>query len=99
MALWLAKAACGENRVQMTARQPRFRDSWLIRIGVGLFILGTGPLWLITLFDKLGWMNDDNPLGPGLLAGVTLWPSVILIAAGMFAVRRARRRAKDDALE
>jgi hypothetical protein len=64
-----------------------------------MFILGTGPLCVVILLNELGWRNDDNPLGPGLLAGVTFWPSVILIAAGVIAVRRAGRRAKDDALE
>jgi hypothetical protein len=51
----------------MSARYPRFRDSWLIRIGVAMFILGTGPLWLIIFLDEIGWMNEDNPSGPGIL--------------------------------
>jgi hypothetical protein len=64
----------------MTPRYPRLRDYWLIRIGVGMFVLGTGPLWLIMLFDEIGWMHDDNPLGPGILAFLTFWPSLILTA-------------------
>ncbi len=81
----------------MTDRYPRFRDSWLIRIGVGMFVLGTGPLWLIIFLDEIGWMNEDNPLGPGILAFLTFWPSLILIAAGVVAVLLARRRVKRDA--
>jgi hypothetical protein len=65
--------------------------SRLVRVGLVLLILGTGPLLFIIAAAAVGlWPDPDpNPIGPGLLAAVTFWPAVICIAGG---VVRARRR-------
>ena len=64
----------------------------LFKVGLTLLIIGTGPLILIVLLAKLGLTSDPNPnpVGPGLLAGLTLWPAVILMAIGMTRVRGKR---------
>jgi hypothetical protein len=65
--------------------------SRLVRVGLVLLLLGTGPLLFIIAAAAVGlWPDPDpNPIGPGLLAAVTFWPAVICIAVG---VVRARRR-------
>ena len=72
----------------------RFTDSWAIRGGLLLLVFGTGPLLAILFAANLGRMNDPNPtpIWPGLLAGFTLLPSVILIIAGVIKVKAKRQR-------
>lgn len=64
---------------------PPFKLSRLFWIGLALLVLGTGPLLLIVVAAELGLTSDPNPnpIGPGLLAFVTFWPAVILIAWGL----------------
>lgn len=55
--------------------------TYLIISGCVLFALGSGPL--------LVWMALDptaNPVGPGILAFLTFWPSVLLVVAGIVTV-------------
>lgn len=69
-----------------------YLKSWWIRIGVLGLVLGTGPLASIMVAARLGFTNDPNP-NPvyfGILAGLTFWPSVGLIAVGVW---RRRKRA------
>jgi hypothetical protein len=47
--------------------------------GVALLVVGTGPLLAVILFSS---DPNPNPIGPGLLAFVTFWPSVALIVVG-----------------
>ena len=59
-----------------------------LKIGLILLVVGSGPL--------LVWMAVDpnsNPVGPGCLAFVTFWPSIILLLLG-FAELLLRRRNK-----
>lgn len=72
--------------------QPYLADR-LFRIGLTVLVLGSGPLLVVILLAKLGVASDrnPNPVGPGLLAGLTLWPALILMAVG---VARVRRRAR-----
>jgi hypothetical protein len=72
--------------------QPYLADR-LFRIGLAVLLLGSGPLLVVILLAKLGVTSDPNPnpVGPGLLAGFTLWPALILMAVG---VARVRRRAQ-----
>ena len=60
-------------------------------VGVWLLVLGTGPLLAIIVAAQLGLTRDSNPnpIGPGLLAFLTFWPSVVLITIGL--VRKNRR--------
>jgi hypothetical protein len=48
-------------------------------LGLVLLIVGTGPLLAIIVLSS---DPNPNPIGPGLLAFVTFWPSVILIGVG-----------------
>ncbi|HMD31079.1 MAG TPA: hypothetical protein VKG84_04150 [Candidatus Acidoferrales bacterium] len=76
------------------AKSRRYRDSWLVRTGVTLLVIGSGPLLLVIAAADLGLTRDPNPnpVGFGILAGITFWPAVILIAAGMVSVSRANAR-------
>lgn len=73
----------------------RYRDSWLIRIGAILLLVGSGPLLGIIIAARLGLTRDPNPnpIGFGLLAGLTLWPAVIMIVIGIRSVSNANKRA------
>ena len=65
-------------------------QSWWIRAGLVLLVVGTGPLASIMLAVALGFTDDPNP-NPvmfGILAGLTFWPSVGLIAVGVWRVRK-----------
>lgn len=61
--------------------------------GVALFVLGTGPLIAIIIAAELGLTRDPNPnpIGPGLLAFVTFWPSIILMIVGVVKKFRGSR--------
>jgi hypothetical protein len=71
----------------------RYLQSWWVRIGAILLLLGTGPLLSIMLVARLGFTSDPNPnpIMFGMLAGLTFWPSLALIAFGVWRVRRAAR--------
>ncbi len=71
----------------------RFLKSWWVRIGIVLLVLGTGPLATTMVAAKLGLTADPNP-NPvyfGILAGFTFWPSLALIAVGIWRVRQIPR--------
>ena len=72
-------------------RDPSMLDDGFVRAGLALLLLGTGPLVAIILAAALGLTRDPNPnpIGPGMLAVLTFWPAVVLLALG---VVRARRR-------
>ena len=66
--------------------------SRLFKIGLGLLILGTGPLLFIIIAAAIGlWPDPDpNPIGPGFLAFLTFWPGVICLGVGIYRVRREK---------
>jgi hypothetical protein len=68
--------------------------SRLVRVGLGLFVFGCGPLLCIIGAAAVGLWPDPNPnpIGPGLLAFLTFWPSVICLLVGVVRVWRARRK-------
>jgi hypothetical protein len=68
--------------------------SRLVQIGLGLFVFGCGPLLFIIGVAAVGLWPDPhpNPIGPGLLAFFTFWPSVICIVIGVARVWRAGRK-------
>jgi hypothetical protein len=75
----------------------RFRDSWLIRIGALLLLIGSGPLLGVIFAAKLGLTRDPNPnpVGFGILAVLTFLPSIGLIIAGVVGVlwrKRSKQR-------
>ena len=57
----------------------------LTKIGIIIFIIGSGPLLSTMLFSNIGILDDPNP-NPiifGLMAMITFWPSIILILIGI----------------
>lgn len=54
-----------------------------LRIGIILFVVGSGPLLVIMGLDKIGIINAGNALGVGILAMLSFYPSIILIVIGM----------------
>ena len=69
----------------------RYLSSWLVRIGLTLLIVGSGPLIGFLVYAKLGFYPDPspNPVYLGILAGLTFWPSVLLLLIGVWQVRRS----------
>ena len=65
--------------------------SKLVRVGLVLLVVGTGPLLAIIVAAKVGLWPDPNPnpVGFGMLAGLTFWPAVLCILIGVVRVRRA----------
>ena len=65
----------------------------LFKIGFWLFVLGSGPLLAIIVLAGIGlWPDPDpNPVGPGLLAFFTFWPSIICMIIGAVQASKASR--------
>jgi hypothetical protein len=65
------------------------RSGW-VRAGLTLLIFGTGPLLGFILYAKLGFHHDPNPnpVALGIPAMLTFWPSILMIAWGVWRVRR-----------
>jgi Na+/melibiose symporter-like transporter len=53
-----------------------------LKIGLILFLAGSGPLLIIIGFHELGIIEADNAILPGILTMLTFWPSVVLILIG-----------------
>jgi hypothetical protein len=70
---------------------PFWRSRYFV-VGALLFLLGTGPLLIVILLASLGFTKDPNPnpVGLGILAFLTFWPSVILMLLGFLTGRRRR---------
>jgi hypothetical protein len=81
-------------RDETKANRTQFFDSWLIRIGVILLVVGTGPLIGIILAARLGLTDDPNPnpIGPGIMAGLSFLPSVVMILVGIVQVVWTKHR-------
>lgn len=67
----------------------KYLASRLVRVGLALFILGSGPLLFIIAAASIGLWPDPNPnpVGPGILAFFTFWPSIVCIVVGVLRVR------------
>jgi hypothetical protein len=80
---------------EASAHPSGYWQSWWVRVGVGMLIVGAGPLLFIILAAAVGLWPDPNPnpIGPGLLFFFTFWPAVLCILVGVVRVRRARRAA------
>jgi hypothetical protein len=102
----------GTAEVRWDETGPLFRDSGsnssfrtnclrnrTIKIGLALLIFGTGPLDIIVLLSKLGIGDPNpNPIGPGLLAGLSFPAGIICVIAGVLQVVSARRRQSNSRL-
>ena len=72
----------------------KYWQSRLVKVGLVMFLLGSGPLLLIIAAAAVGLWPDPNPnpVGPGLLAALTFWPAVICIVIGMARVKLRENR-------
>lgn len=52
-------------------------------IGVGLLLVGTGPLVVVVIYSKVHGDPNPNPVGPGMCAMLTFWPSIGMIIVGL----------------
>lgn len=68
----------------------RYLQSNWVRAGLIILLVGSGPLFLIMTAAALGWGADrnPNPVGWGILCGITFWPGIICILVGALRVRR-----------
>jgi hypothetical protein len=82
-----------EGRTQLTW-QAYLQSTW-VKVGMGLLIVGAGPLLFIIVAAALGLWPDPNPnpVGPGLLFFFTFWPAVICVVVGVIRVHVGNRRA------
>jgi len=57
----------------------------LVLLGVLGLLVGTGPLVGVLVAAKMGWTADPNPnpIGFGILAFLSFWPSVLVLALGI----------------
>jgi len=67
------------------------QSTW-VKVGLGLLVVGSGPLLFIIVAAAVGLWPDPNPnhVGPGLLFFFTFWPAVICIVIGVVRVRRSQ---------
>ncbi|MDA9362250.1 hypothetical protein N9R28_00960 [Flavobacteriaceae bacterium] len=63
-----------------------------LKVGIPTLILGSGPLLIILLLETLGIIDVSNPIGPGILAFLTFWPSIILIIIGSILTYKKNKR-------
>jgi hypothetical protein len=77
----------GENHM------PTIFGSRVLWTGIALLLIGTGPLLANVAYLEL-WQGDrnPNPIGTGMLAMVTFWPSIILIVIGTMRVVGNRKK-------
>ncbi len=68
--------------------------SKLVLVGLGLLIFGSGPLLFVIAAASLGLWPDPNPnpIGFGLLAGLTFWPGTICVLIGFIQSRGGNRK-------
>jgi hypothetical protein len=67
------------------------KSTW-VKVGLGLLLAGATPLLIIVAAADLGLLRDPNPnpVGPGILFGLTLWPAIICIVVGVIRARSRR---------
>lgn len=65
-----------------------------LKIGLIVFVIGTGPLLILLGLDALSVSDAGNAVGPGILAMLSFYPSIILIVIGSILTYRKRNKAK-----
>lgn len=72
--------------------RPRLKLPKLFWNGLILFIVGSGPLLAVIFASGLGLLDDPNPnpIGFGILAGLTFWPAIIMMLIGFVRAVRSR---------
>lgn len=74
----------------MSTKPSRIRAALTDRlfvIGAIVFALGSGPLFIWLAIDPTA-----NPVGPGMMAMCTFWPSILTMVVGL--IRGAIRHAE-----
>jgi hypothetical protein len=79
------------NEPAPSALHDYLKSAW-VRIGLVVFFLGSGPLLFIIAAAAVGLWPDPNPnpVGPGILCGLTFWPAIICVVIGVLRVRSRR---------
>jgi len=80
--------------VRLQSAMSQYLKSTWVRVGLLLLVVGATPLLFIITAAALGLWPDPNPnpVGPGILFGLTFWPAIICIVVGVIRAR-ARRAA------
>ena len=80
--------------VRPQSAMSQYLESTWVRVGLVLLVVGATPLLFIITAAALGLWPDPNPnpVGPGILFGLTFWPAIICIVVGVIRAR-ARRAA------
>ena len=92
-ALFIA-AECLRRRSGIGSALPTFRmrlfASRTLYFGIALLIFGAGPVLAIVVLSKFGVLSNPNPnpVGLGLLAVVSFYPSLALILAAILEAAR-----------
>src|SRR5438105_12519565 len=70
------------------------KSTW-VRVGLVLLVVGATPLLFIITAAALGLWPDPNPnpVGPGILFGLTFWPAIICIVVGVIRARARDRKS------
>ncbi|MBP6181912.1 hypothetical protein [Flavobacterium sp.] len=63
-----------------------------LKIGLILFVFGVGPLLILIGLDAIGLFDAGNPVGFGILAMLSFFPSIILIIIGSILTYLKRRK-------
>jgi len=65
----------------------------LLKVGIEIFIIGSGPLLITMLLASLGLTSDPNPnpVDFGIMAFFTFWPSLILMIVGLVKTFKAKK--------
>ena len=81
---------------ETTPQPPRFHPGVLFWTGLVIFAVGSGPLLVTILLAALGVTKDPNPnpIGFGIMAMFTFYPSLGLIVGGLMAAFFRHRAAK-----
>lgn len=66
----------------------------ILKIGLILLVVGTGPILIVIGLDSIGIIEAGNAMGPGILAFLTFYPSIILIIIGSIRTFLKRNKTK-----
>ena len=60
-----------------------------------MLLVGVGPLLIVIGLDSLGFLDAGNAMGPGILAFLTLYPSLGLISIGAILSYRKSKKISE----
>lgn len=66
----------------------------ILKIGLLILILGSAPLLIVIGLDTIGLIDAGNAVGPGIVAVLSFYPSIILIIIGSILTYRQRTKAE-----